>query len=107
MKPYILNYSEYLPKAASDELSGKFLLDSTRMTATVEPSDRDELRMSTIITRSIEPGDKDRSEFESTRLTETVEPSDRDQIDLEPAAFGARGEERFIHPLARSDRQAI
>lgn len=104
MKPYILNYSEYLPKAASNDLQCKILLDSTRLTATLEPSDRDELRMSTIITRSIEPDDKDRSEFESTRLTETVETSDPDRIDMESAAFVARGEGGFIHPLARADR---
>lgn len=92
MKPYILNYSEsvkirpsglrYDPVTQTNNLPTDWALDSTVFTATIEPSDPDDIQaVSTIVTRTLEPDDNDELLLGTTLITKTLEPIDQDGID--------------------------
>lgn len=96
MKPYIFNYSDSVKMHVAETpvhsgarhcAHGTSILDSTVLTATVEPIDPDGLAVSTIITRSIEPSDADDFLAASTYVTESTEPSDPDMITLGSTVF--------------------
>ena len=111
MKPYIFNYSDSVNMSVAESpvhpraghcARGTSMLDSTVLTATVEPVDPDGPTVSTIITRSIEPSDADDFLAASTYVTESTEPADPDMIWLDSTAFTKSLEpvdEDSIHPI--------
>lgn len=96
MKPYIFNYSDSvrttIPESPGHRLQQHrpavgSVLDSTVLTATVEPVDPDNAVLSTVITRSVEPHDTDQFMSASTYMTESTEPADPDMIRLDSTFF--------------------
>ena len=100
MKPYVLNYSETmsLKRNILQEGSHRLGEHSTLKTATIEPSDPDEilldgtcsdalvqhrsLHLSTVVTESIESSDPDEIVLDSTVITRSIEPGDEESIGL-------------------------
>lgn len=111
MKPYIFNYSDSIrisrPQSAVCQGEGHVehgasILDSTVLTATVEPGDPDSISASTVVTRSVEPSDADELLAASTYVTESTEPADPDMIRLDSTFFTKSLEpvdEDSVHPL--------
>ncbi|WP_175766174.1 hypothetical protein [Burkholderia ambifaria] len=111
MKPYIFNYSDSVrtifPESPDHRLQqhrpdAGSVLDSTVLTATVEPVDPDSAVLSTVITRSVEPNDTDQFMSASTYITESTEPADPDMIWLDSTIFTKSlepADEDGIHPI--------
>jgi hypothetical protein len=96
MKPYIFNYSNSIRTTIPESCGHRpqqnrpeagSVLDSTLLTATVEPVDPDSAVLSTVITRSVEPNDNDQFMSASTYMTESTEPADPDMIRLDSTIF--------------------
>ncbi|NDV28582.1 hypothetical protein [Desulfovibrio sp. JC010] len=78
MKPYIMNYSQTIKLAPSNQANSNY---ETTVTKTIEGTDPDlYLSDSTVETRTIEPGDPDLMFAEGTMQTFTVEPVDPDMF---------------------------